>query len=223
MRLLVCLFFYLYSSISLGETLVGNVIGINDGDSITIIDSNKNQTKIRLEQIDSPELSQPYGKKSKQKLSDLIFGKSVTVEVTSKDRYGRSLGRVYLDDTDINVEMLKTGMTWVYRQYSKDKSLLKYEDEARIKKVGLWSLPEPERIPPWEWRRGKRNVPISNDVKKHAEPSLIKTPDVTYTCDMKTKCIDMTSCSEAMFYLNSCGLYRLDGDNDGVPCESICK
>ena len=72
------------------KTITGKVVGISDGDTITVLDGNNQQTRIRLAEIDAPESSQPYGKRSKQVLSDLIFGKEVYVEVQNIDRYGRS-------------------------------------------------------------------------------------------------------------------------------------
>ena len=73
------------------------------------------------------------------------------------DRYGRTVGKVYLEDLDINAELVRYGHAWVYRRYAKDKTLFDLEAEARENQLGLWTLPEEQRIPPWEWRRGKRN------------------------------------------------------------------
>lgn len=155
MKFLVFVILCLTFTASHAETLIVTVVGVNDGDSITVIDSDLNQLKVRLEQIDSPELGQPFGNQSKQALSDLVFGKTVTLVTISKDRYGRTLGRIYQDDTDINAEMVKRGMAWVYRQYAEDQNLLVHEEIAKTNMIGLWSLSDSERIPPWEWRRSK--------------------------------------------------------------------
>lgn len=224
-KIIVFLIFQLFFSFSYAETLVGKVVGVSDGDTITILDSDKKQTKVRLNEIDTPESGQPYGNKAKQELSDLIYGKTVTVITNSKDRYGRTLGRVYLDDLDINSELIKRGSAWVYRQYSKDEKLLLLENEAKSQKLGLWSLPESERIPPWEWRKNNKNNKknFSEDTISSKTKPITNKSNENLECGSKTKCGQMLNCSEAMFYLKTCGLSRLDRDKDGVPCESICK
>ena len=85
----------------------------------------------------------------------LVFGKQVTAEVVTVDRYGRNVARLYVDGLDVNREMIRLGAAWVYREYKTDKSLLDIEAEARAAKRGLWALPEAEQVPPWEWRRKK--------------------------------------------------------------------
>jgi micrococcal nuclease len=131
-------------------------VGISDGDTITILDDRKQQIKVRLAEIDTPESAQPYGTRAKQELSGLVFGKTVIVKVQDTDRYGRKVGRVYKDDVDVNAEMVRRGAAWVYRKYARDQRLYALEKQARQNKVGLWSLPEAERIQPWEWRKTKR-------------------------------------------------------------------
>ncbi len=94
-----------------------------------------------------------------------------------------------------------------------DKTLLDDEIYARENELGLWSLPEAQRVPPWDWRRGKRETALKPE----------SVPDQTFSCGTKRKCGEMGSCAEARFYLEECGLNRLDGDGDGVPCESLCR
>ncbi|SDH25794.1 thermonuclease family protein [Nitrosomonas sp. Nm132] len=134
----------------------GRVVAISDGDTLTILDSNKRQIKVRLAEIDTPESKQPYGSKAKQELSALAYNKTAIIKAQSTDRYKRVVGRVYVGNVDVNAELVRRGSAWVYRQYAKDKKLFLLEDQARKKRVGLWSLPESEKIPPWEWRRFKR-------------------------------------------------------------------
>jgi hypothetical protein len=109
--------------------------------------------------------------------------------------------------------MVREGHAWVYRDYLKDQTMLDDETYARKNKTNLWGLPEAQRIPPWDWRRGKREL--------KAKPEPLR--DQTFKCDTKRKCGEMISCEEARFYLEECGLKRLDGDKDGVPCESLCR
>jgi len=166
-----------------------------------------------LAEIDTPERRQPWGSRAKQALSGKVFRENVEVRVRNTDRYGRTVGHVWIGDRNINREMICEGHAWVYRRYLDDKTLLDDETRAREGKVGLWGLPEAERVPPWEWRRGKR-IP---------ELKLETSPDQEFSCGTKRRCSEMVSCAEARFYLEKCARTRLDGDGDGVPCESLCR
>jgi len=139
------------------ENLSGRVVAISDGDTFTLLTVDKHQIKIRLAEIDAPESAQPYGNRSKQALSGLIFGKDVRVAVQTIDRYGRTVGRPYVGDLDVSEEMIRSGAAWVYRQYVIDKGLFEIESEAQAARRGLWALPEAEQIAPWDWRRGLNN------------------------------------------------------------------
>ncbi len=122
---------------------------------MTVLKNNK-PIKIRLAEIDTPEKDQPYGNKAKQALSDLVFGESVRIKVETTDRYGRTVGKVYLGDMNINAELVKNGHAWVYRKYAKDQNLYELEAEARENQLGFWALSEEQKIAPWEWRQSKR-------------------------------------------------------------------
>ena len=188
----------------------GKVVGITDGDTIKVLINNREE-KIRLAEIDAPEKGQPYGSKAKQVLSDLAFSKTVTVRVITTDRYGRTVARVYVDDLDVNAAMVEEGAAWVYTAYSTDSLFPQLQALAQAEKRGLWGLSEYEQVPPWEWRRGRRSsVPTDTGLEK-------------YNCDTKTYCREMTSCDEARWYLNECGLDFLDSDGDGIACESLCR
>lgn len=142
MRLLILFLPLLLFAIS------GKVISIHDGDTITIL-QNKQQIKVRLFGIDAPELKQPYGKKSKQFLANLIAGEVVEVEENGKDRYKRTIGTIYLNGADINAQMVANGYAWAYRKFS--KKYAPQESKAKKQGLGLWRDKEP--IPPWEWRK----------------------------------------------------------------------
>ena len=131
------------------------VVGVSDGDTIKVLTDDKREIKIRLANIDTPERHQPYGKRAKQTLSDLIFRKRVEIRTQKIDRYGRTVALVLLDGVDVSAIMVTKGMAWVYRKYNKDSSLIDIEREARSSKRGLWADPNP--IPPWEWRKRRRN------------------------------------------------------------------
>jgi micrococcal nuclease len=132
----------------------GKVVSVTDGDTIKVLKDGI-QVKIRLAAIDCPEKGQPYGQAAKKFTANLVAGKSVKVWPTDTDRYGRTIAFVFVGSTDLNKELLKAGLAWHYKQYSRDPELAKLEFEARSKKVGLWK--EPDQIAPWEWRKMKRN------------------------------------------------------------------
>ena len=104
------------------DTLLGKVVAVADGDTITVLDTNKVQHKIRLAGIDAPEKAQPYGQTSKQSLSDLVFGKTVTVDTDKTDRYGREVGKVLVDGVDTNLEQVRRGLAWHYKAYQREQS-----------------------------------------------------------------------------------------------------
>lgn len=140
--------------------LEGRVVGVSDGDTVTVLDASNTSYKIRLLGIDAPEKAQDFGKVAKQVLSDRIFGKQVRVRVKSKDRYGRTLGTVLLDGADINLNMLKEGLAWHYKHYADSQfpgdteRYARAEVAARNARAGLWGYPDP--IEPWQWRQDHR-------------------------------------------------------------------
>ena len=126
------------------------VVGIHDGDSITVLSVEKKQIKIRLEGIDAPELKQAFGSRAREHLSSLIMGKDVTLIVKGEDLYKRTLSKIFLDAQDVNLSMVRDGFAWHYSKYSKDKKFAEAEAEARIKKKGLWIDQNP--VAPWVYR-----------------------------------------------------------------------
>lgn len=137
-------------------TIQGKVVHIADGDTLTILIAGKEQVKIRLAGIDTPEKAQPFGNKAKQALAALAFQQYVTVDVETKDRYGRTVGKVIVNGIEVNAELVRQGMAWVYRKYTNDQKLYALEAEAKQAKRGLWATEHP--IEPWLWRKGKRTV-----------------------------------------------------------------
>lgn len=137
-----------------GDVIVGKVVGVSDGDTLTVLDSGNRQYKIRLSAIDAPEKNQPFGMRSKQVLSSLCFGKEARVAPLKEDRYGRTVADVNCGGRNVNEEQIRGGMAWVYRKYAKGYGdLYRLEDEARASRRGLWADSEP--IPPWEWRHDR--------------------------------------------------------------------
>lgn len=128
--------------------------------TLTLLDATNTQHKIRLAGIDSPEKGQPFGQVCKQSLSDLAYDRVVAVESSKLDRYGRMIGKVLVNNHDANLEQIRRGCGWHYKQYQNEQSLddrLSYnsaEESARADKVGLWADNEP--MPPWDWRKARR-------------------------------------------------------------------
>lgn len=138
------------------ETLTGKVIKVADGDTLTILTADKEQTKVRLAAIDAPEKAQPFGERSKHSLSAMCFGKSATIDVVDLDRYGRTVGVVTCDGVEVNRTQVSRGMAWAYRKHIKGfEFLIEEERKARSLKSGLWADPDP--TPPWEWRKARKD------------------------------------------------------------------
>jgi endonuclease YncB( thermonuclease family) len=139
------------------ESLQGKVVSVADGDTIKVLDATNTQHKIRLQGIDAPEKAQPFGQKSKQSLSQLLYNKQVIVEYKKKDKYGRTLGKVILNGTDVCLEQIKLGMAWHYKQNKSDQpkedreTYAQAELSARANAIGLWKDKQPS--PPWEFRK----------------------------------------------------------------------
>lgn len=130
----------------------GKVISIKDGDTFEILVDGQPE-KVRLAEIDCPEKQQPFGNNARQYASDLCFGQTVKVTSTGKrDRYKRVVGTITTqEDVNVNKEMVKAGLAWHYKRYSKNDTLDFLEDKAREGKVGLWKDNNP--IEPWNWRK----------------------------------------------------------------------
>jgi len=158
----------------IAATLTGRVIGVYDGDSITVLDAGRRQYKIRLIGIDASEFRQAFGTRSKQNLSDLVFGKDVVVEWKKHVPKNRILGKVLVDDSgvdcgfrdcrktlDAGLAQVRDGFAWHYKQYEREQSpedrarYASAERNAREKRSGLWADPQP--VPPWEWRHTKKS------------------------------------------------------------------
>ena len=133
---------------------VGKVVGVSDGDTIEVMRAGR-AVRVRLEGVDCPESRQAYGTRAKQFTSELVFGKTVSVQVRGTDQYGRILGEVILPNgRSLNRELVRNGYAWWYRRYSNDPVLQQLEQEARRERRGLWRDRNP--TPPWEFRRERR-------------------------------------------------------------------
>lgn len=199
-----------------------NVTSVIDGDTIRVVINGKNET-LRLIGIDTPEAVNPrkpvqcFGKEASAKAKSLLSGKSIRLEsdITQgeRDKYQRLLRYVFLEDgTNFNKLMINEGYAHEYTYnvpYKYQSEFKQAQKEADENKRGLWAA-----------EACLTSVPqLSIQASKAVSPATIDG----FTCTGKTACGQMVSCAEAKFYLNSCGVSRLDGDKDGVPCESLCN
>jgi endonuclease YncB( thermonuclease family) len=143
------------------ETLTGKVVAITDGDTVTVLDANKTQHKIRLAGIDAPEKKQAFGNTSKDRLSDCAYNKEVNVEWDKVDRYGRKVGKIIVNGVDCNLRQIKLGMAWHYKKYESEQSAddrtnyAAAETAVKASRTGLWSEANP--VAPWDFRQQARN------------------------------------------------------------------
>ena len=131
--------------------LVGHVVNVSDGDTLTLL-VEKKQVKVRLDAIDAPERRQPYGRRSQKSLAELCAKRTARVVEKGVDRYGRTIGVIVCDGVEANSEQVRRGMAWVFDRYAPGNSpLYGLQREAQSTRRGLWSDPQP--IAPWTWRR----------------------------------------------------------------------
>jgi micrococcal nuclease len=191
------------------------VVSTGDGDTLRVNQQGRVIT-VRLVCIDSPESNQPQGPQSAQRLAQLLpRGASVQLRTVELDRYGRTVAEVYRNNQSVNLQMVQEGRAVVYRQYldgcaaDRDR-YLQVEQQARQRRLAFWNQPNP--VMPWDWRQGNNNSAPASQQQPAARPA-----DGDYDCS------DFSTQAEAQRVLDSApgDPYRLDGDNDGVACESL--
>jgi len=205
------------------EEFAAKVIAVLDGDTV-LVKRAGGPVKIRLAEIDAPEVAhagmgdqphssqkgQAYGSDSRRSLADMVLGKQVQVNSQATDQYGRMVAHLSIDGLDVNAEQIRRGMAWEYSHFHSNRALIALQQQAKQDARGLWAQANP--TPPWDWR--KRH-PFRD--KKHASAAASSSG-----CGNKKHCSQMSSCAEAMHYLNRYGVKSLDRDGDGVPCEKLC-
>ncbi|MGZ8255003.1 MAG: thermonuclease family protein [Burkholderiaceae bacterium] len=138
----------------------GKVVGVADGDTLTMLDEQRQQHRIRLDGIDAPERSQPFGQRARQSLASMAHGREAVAECPKTDKYGRSVCRVVVDGVDVGLEQVRRGLAWHYVRYAREQSpearveYARAEQHARGERSGLWSYRDP--TPPWDYRRAAR-------------------------------------------------------------------
>lgn len=141
-------------SLAAAADFQGVVRSVHDGDTVTIL-VGKRQVKVRLVDIDAPELSQAFGRRARESLAGMCAGAVATINERGRDRYGRTLGRVTCGSFDANAEQVRRGMAWVFVRYAPPSTpLYQLQTEARLDRRGLWS--DTLAVAPWEWRQQRR-------------------------------------------------------------------
>ena len=142
------------------ESFEGKVIKVSDGDTINVLTGDNQTIRVRFNGVDAPEVShssgepsQPYGQKAREFVVNYCAGKMVKVIIRDTDRYGRTIGDVFLvgESISLNERLVQEGWAWHYKQYSDDPTLAALEISAKNRKAGLWADPNP--VAPWEWRK----------------------------------------------------------------------
>jgi endonuclease YncB( thermonuclease family) len=143
-----------------GATFSGVVVAVADGDTVTVLDEDRHQLRVRLAGIDAPEKSQAFGSKSREHLAALAFRQRAVVDFRKRDRYGRIVGRVTVDGRDIGLAQIESGMAWHFKQFQNEQSAndrqsyAEMERQARSARLGLWVDESPH--PPWEFRARRK-------------------------------------------------------------------
>jgi len=222
-----------------GQVFIAKVIAVFDGDTVLILRhceraesgasgsaqssscSGGPAIKVRLAEIDAPEKEQVFGETSKRSLAGMVLDKQVKVSSQAVDKYGRMVAHLSVDGLNVNAEQIRRGMAWEYSHFHGNRLLVALQEEARQAPRGLWALGEP--VPPWKWRKLH---PYDADSASHAAPTPDRVQqsesDTAFACGNKKYCSEMSSCEEAVHYLEHCGVRTLDGNGDGIPCEKLC-
>jgi len=140
-------------AVAQAEMVTGEVMRVIDGDTVTLR-APQGELRVRLAQIDAPELGQPYGLKARDALAGMILGRRVIADCSDVDRYGRAICALQADGQDVSAAMVCDGYTWVFGRYAANRSLYSLQEAARRRGLGLWADPGP--VAPWDWRKGAR-------------------------------------------------------------------
>jgi len=189
-KLAACSIFFIFVALDFApcfaESFTAYVIGISDGDTITVLKPDKTQVKVRLDGIDCPEDGQAFGNKAKKTVSNTVFKKNVTVHTTGKDRYGRTLANIVIDEVWLNWAIVRRGYGWHFKKYSSDAQLAEAERLARSERLGLWREKNP--IPPWEYRKSEKSA-----VKQHLANPVVADSSI-YHGNSKSYKFHRSSC-----------------------------
>jgi endonuclease YncB( thermonuclease family) len=219
------------------NSLQGTVVRVTDGDSLWLEPSPPGApVELRLQDIDAPEICQPWGPEAKRALQDLVLNKAVSVRVSGRDTHGRTLGTLYLDSLNVNKTLVQDGHAWSSR-YKYDRGPY-VADERMAKALSRGFNTDAGAVMPRDFRRAHGScqsadtlnvvapaapVPPATTTAPIVAPKPVALPApaaaTAYRCDGRTHCSQMRSCAEATYFLKNCPGVKMDGNNDGVPCE----
>ncbi|HSM22608.1 MAG TPA: thermonuclease family protein [Rubrivivax sp.] len=213
-------------------TVQGVVTHVTDGDSLWVTPPGQPGIEVRLRDIDAPEICQVWGEEARRALEERVLGRTVVLRTAGRDTYGRTLGYVQFDGVDVGRRMVEEGHAWSTRTRWDRGPLVKEERMADALRRGLHGLPG--AVMPRDFRQGhgpcvadpsaERAAPTPTPRPLRQTPereprTAMPPPGSALRCDGRTHCSQMTSCEEARFFLNNCPGVKMDGNNDGVPCE----
>lgn len=196
----------------LAEEFDAKVIVVMDGDTVMVLRDGK-KIKVRLANIDAPESDQEYGKESRQALAGLVLKKQVRVKSHAVDSYGRLIAELNVDGQNVSETQLSNGMAWENSRHHRSSRTHTLSQQAQQSRRGLWSKSS-QPVSPEQWRK--------THLAKTPSAKSASSTYVDVACGKKHLCSQMISCEEAKLYLLQCGVQTLDGNGDGVPCESLC-
>lgn len=199
------------------EQFTAKIIAVLDGDTVIAARDNVPPIKIRLAEIDAPEMTQPGGTDAKKVLSEMVLHKRVTVDSQAVDQYGRLVAHLAVDGKRVSELMMGLGMAWEYSHFHRNTRYIALQSEAQAAGRGIWRQTSP--LPPWQWRK----LHVADFSKSTRHGTMLPVPDsADYVCGDKRRCSQMSSCDEAYFYFVHCDMKVLDSNRDGVPCETLC-
>jgi endonuclease YncB( thermonuclease family) len=224
-RFLICAALLSLATLANAQEFAGKVIAVMDGDTLLIL-RDGHPVKVRLAEIDAPEKAQPFGAASQKSLAEMVKDEQVRVVSNAADDYGRLIARVYVGEFNVNYEQVWRGMAWEYSRFHGNKELMALQHQAQQARRGLWA--QRGAVEPSQWRKQHPDAraPKRPSLGSPAAPAASASPSAAtlnsgQDCSKK-HCSQMSSCEEAMRYFSVCGKKSLDGNADGMPCESLC-
>lgn len=146
-------------AVSAGAAVLhGRVVEVHDGRTVTVENTGR-RIKVALKAADAPDRDQPYGDVARQHLAALVMGRHVSIEYTGLGPEAILIGKVFCDDRDVGLQMIRDGVAWFDRSYETNlnaqegRLYAESERAARGERRGLWQDAKP--TPPWEWRSAR--------------------------------------------------------------------
>jgi micrococcal nuclease len=217
-----------------GASVQGVVSNVTDGDSLWLTVQDKPPLQVRLKDIDAPEICQPWGAEAQQALEKLVLKQTVSLRIKGRDSYGRTLATVMLADMDVNRRLVEEGHAWSTRSRWDQGPLVKQERMAKALGRGLHAAGGAVMPRDFRQRHGScadaqkapatapSSAPSKSPQTSALPPELTKpaSSSTRFACGGRTHCRHMRSCDEAKYFLKNCPNMKIDGDRDGIPCET---